>query len=114
MKNYQQRGDVLTLTPTANVASGDGALFGEALFGVATTDVAANTPGEFKTTGVVVLPKTSALAIAVGDRVFWNPMNKLVNKTAAAQVCVGVAVEAAANPSPTVAVKLGAFPAVAA
>lgn len=114
MKNYQQRGDVLTLTPAADVDSGAGNLFGEALFGVATGDVAANTPGEFQTTGVVVLPKTSALAINVGDRVFWNGANKLVNKTAAAQFCVGVAVEAAANPSPTVAVKLGAVPAVAA
>jgi hypothetical protein len=32
----------------------------------------------------------------------------VVNKTATAQVCVGVAVSAAANPSGTVRMKLGA------
>ena len=114
MKNFVQEGDTLTLTPTAAVASGVGYLFGTSLFGVATNDVAANTPGEFLTEGVVELAKTSALAIAVGDRVFWDAANKVVNKTAAAQQCVGIAVAAAANPSATVAVKLGAYTAVAA
>jgi predicted RecA/RadA family phage recombinase len=33
----------------------------------------------------------------------------MVDKTAAAQVCVGVAVEAAANPSATVKIKLGTY-----
>lgn len=113
MKNYVQAGDVLTLTPTADVASGGGFLFG-ALFAIATNDVAANTPGEFKTTGVFDLPKTSALAIGVGDRVYWDPSAQVVNKTAAAQVCVGVAVAAAANPSGIARIKLGAFLAPAA
>ena len=45
---------------------------------------------------------------AVGDRLFWDGTNKVVNKTATAQVCVGVAVSAAANPSSTVSMKLGA------
>lgn len=114
MINFQQKGDVLSLTPAAAVASGQGYLFGVSLFGVATNAVAANTPGEFITEGVVVLAKTSALAIAVGDRVFWDATNKVVNKTTTAQQCIGVAVEAVASPSPTVAVKLGAVTAVAA
>ncbi len=46
--------------------------------------------------------------IDVGDRVFWDATNKVVNKTATAQVCVGVAVSAAANPSSTVRMRLGA------
>ena len=58
--------------------------------------------------------KTSALAIAVGDRVFWDATNKVVNKTTTSQQCVGIAVEAAANPSSTVAIKLGCYTAVAA
>ena len=97
---------MLDLTPSSAVAAGTGYLFGEALFGVAVDDVAANTPGQFITTGVVTIAKTSALAIAVGDRVFWNPSSKLVNKTATAQQQVGVAVEAAANPSSTVKIKI--------
>ncbi len=110
MKTYVQKGDTLTLTPNAAVASGVGRLFGAALFGVAVRDVAINTPGEFQTAGVVEIAKTSALQIDVGDRVFWVPGSSVVNKTATGQVCVGVAVEAAANPSPTVKIKLGSVP----
>lgn len=106
MKNFVKDGDVLSLTPAAAVASGVGYLFGAALFGVATNDVAANAEGEFITEGVVDIAKTSALAISVGDRLFWDAANKVVNKTSAAQQCVGVAVAAAANPSATVRMKL--------
>lgn len=108
MKNFVQAGDVLTLTPTAAVASGAGFLFGAALFGVATNAVAANTAGEFITEGVVTIGKTSALAIAVGDRLFWDATNSVVNKTSAGQQQVGVAVAAAANPSATVSMMLSA------
>lgn len=111
---FRQEGDVLTLTPSAAVASGVGFLFGSALFGVALNNVAISTPGEFLTEGVVTIGKTSALAIAVGDRVFWDPAGKVVNKTTTSQQCVGIAVEAAVNPSATVAIKLGAYTATAA
>lgn len=111
--NYVQEGDVLTLTPGADVAAGVGYLFGAALFGIAIADVANGSPGAFAIEGVFTVPKTSALAIAVGDRVFWDPTNKVVNKTSAAQQCIGVAVEAASNPSATVKVKLGQFVPVA-
>ena len=114
MKNYVKEGDTLSLTPTAAVASGVGYLFGTSLFGVATNDVAANAQGEFLTEGVVEIDKTSALAISVGDRLYWDATNKVVNKTATAQQCVGIAVAAAENPSPTVAMKLGCYTAVAA
>jgi predicted RecA/RadA family phage recombinase len=106
MKNYVQRGEVLDLTPSVAVSSGVGFLFGAALFGVAKNDVAANTEGQFQTEGVVDIAKTSALAISVGDRLYWDATNKVVNKTATAQQQVGVAVAAAANPSSTVKMKL--------
>lgn len=114
MKNYIQEGETLPLTPAAAVASGTGNLFGTSLFGVATGDVAANALGEFQTEGVVEIAKTSALAITTGDRLFWDAANKCVNKTLAAQQCVGIAVADAANPSATVWMKLGAYTAVAA
>lgn len=107
--NFVQEGDTLTLTPAAAVANGAGYMFGAGLFGVALKDVVINTPGPFATEGVFTLAKTSALAIAVGDRVFWVPGTSKVDKTSAAQVCVGIAVEAAANPSDTVKVKLGRY-----
>ncbi len=109
MINYVKRGETVTITPAAAVEAGVGYLAGAALFGVAVVDVAISTPGEFATEGIFTLAKTSALAIAVGDRVFWDATNSVVNKTSAAQQCVGVAVEAAANPSSTVVVKLGQY-----
>lgn len=109
MKTYKQEGEVLTLTPGAAVASGIGYLFGAGLFGVATQDVAISTPGEFVVEGVVEIGKTSALAISVGDRLFWDSTNKVVNKTTTAQQVVGVAVSAASNPSPTVLMKIGPY-----
>lgn len=114
MKTFVQHGDVLTLTPSAAVASGVGFLFGTGLFGVATRDVAISTPGEFLTEGVVTIAKTSALAISTGDRLYWDSTNKVVNKTSTAQQCVGIAVADAVNPSATVTMKLGAYVAVAA
>ncbi|MBL8235098.1 MAG: DUF2190 family protein [Bryobacterales bacterium] len=109
MKTYKQEGEVLTLTPGAAVASGIGYLFGAGLFGVATQDVAISTPGEFVVEGVVEIGKTSALAISVGDRLFWDSTNKVVNKTTTAQQVVGVAVSAASNPSSTVLMKIGQY-----
>jgi predicted RecA/RadA family phage recombinase len=109
MKTYKQDGEHLTLTPAAAVASGIGYLFGAGLFGIAINDVAISTAGEFITEGVVTIGKTSALAISVGDRLFWDATNKVVNKTTSAQQCVGVAVEAAANPSSTVVMKIGQY-----
>lgn len=109
MKSFVQDGDTLTITPSVAVASGVGYLAGAALFGVATNDVAANAAGEFITEGVVTIGKTSALAISVGDRLFWDSTNKVVNKTTTAQQCVGVATAAAANPSSTVTMMLGQF-----
>lgn len=109
MKTFVKSGSVLPLTPGAAVASGIGYLFGTGLFGVATNDVANGVEGEFLVEGIVTIGKTSALAISVGDRVFWDSANKVVNKTSAAQQCVGIAVEAAINPSSTVKIKLGHF-----
>lgn len=113
-KTYKQEGETLTLAPGADVAAGTGYLFGVSLFGVALVTTANGANGPFLTEGVVEIAKTSALAIAVGDRVFWDATNKVVNKTASGQPCVGVAVAAAANPSSTVLIKLGSYSATAA
>jgi predicted RecA/RadA family phage recombinase len=107
MNNFHQKGQVLDLAPGADVASGVGYLFGAALFGVAATDVASGATGSFITEGVVTIAKTSALAISVGDVLYWAPGSSVVNKTTSGQRAVGVAVEAAANPSATVKMKLG-------
>lgn len=111
MNNYHQAGGTLTLAPGADVAAGVGYLFGAGLFGVALTNATSGTASEFITEGVVTIAKTDALAIAVGDRVFWVPGSKCVNKTDTAQVSVGVCVEAVAATAglKTVKIKLGAY-----
>lgn len=102
MNTYVQDGETLALDPGATVPAGTGHLFGAALFGVALVDAVSGTPSAFRCEGVVTIAKTSALAISVGDRLFWDATNKVVNKTTTAQQQVGIAVEAAANPSATV------------
>jgi predicted RecA/RadA family phage recombinase len=108
MKAYVQPGKSLTVTaPAGGVLSGQGILIGT-LFGIAQYDAVEGAELEILTEGVVEIGKTSALQIDVGDRLFWDATNKVVNKTATAQVCVGIAVAAAANPSGSVRIKLGA------
>jgi predicted RecA/RadA family phage recombinase len=108
MKSYVQPGKSLTVTaPAGGMLSGQGVLIGT-LFGIAQYDAVEGAEVEILTEGVVEIPKTSALQIDVGDRLFWDSTNQVVNKTATAQVCVGIAVSAATNPSGTVRIKLGA------
>jgi predicted RecA/RadA family phage recombinase len=95
MKTFVQLGDVLDLDPGATVATGTGFLFGAALFGVATVDAVAGTKSAFIAEGVVDIAKTAGLAVAVGDRLFWDSVNKVVNKTVTAQQQVGICVQAA-------------------
>lgn len=105
MTNFVNSGDVVELTAPYAVASGGGALVGS-IFGIATAAVSSGAVGEFKTTGRFTIGKTSALAISVGDLLYWDDTNKVVNKTSSAQKLVGVAVSAAANPSSTVQIRL--------
>lgn len=115
MKKFHQEGETLNLAPGAAVAAGVGYLFGTSLFGVSLVDAVSGTASSFITEGVVTLAKTDSLAIAVGDRVFWDATNKCVNKTTTAQVCVGICVEAVAVTTGlvTVKVKLGSYLAAA-
>lgn len=101
MQGFVQSGDVLDLDPGATVAAGVGHLFGS-VFGVAAVDGVSGTASAFVVGGVVEIAKTSALAISVGDVLYWDASNKVVNKTSTAQLPVGIATVAAANPSATV------------
>lgn len=102
MENFVSSGDVVAITaPSGGVTSGVGVLIG-GLFGVATETVAEGVATQIVASGIVDIGKTSALAINVGDRLFWDATNSVVNKTSTAQTAVGIAVAAAANPSSTV------------
>ena len=99
--NFVQCGDSISVSAPRDLSSGDGVLIG-VLFGIATVDALSGESVNIAREGVFTIPKTSALAISVGDRLFWDDTNHVVNKTATAQVSVGIAVSAAANPSSTV------------
>lgn len=105
MKNYIQKGDVLTLTAPYARSSGQGALIGS-IFGVATNDVENGAEGEFAVEGVIELAKTSAEAWDQGDLVYWDDTNKVCTSVSTSNKLIGVAVAAAANPSATGIVRL--------
>ncbi|MES0027965.1 DUF2190 family protein [Mesorhizobium sp. M0040] len=109
MKNYIQPGHVLTIPAAAVTVSGDVVVAGS-IVGIAAGAAAIGDDLDLALGGVYELPKVSALAIAVGDKVYFDAATKLVNKTAAGNTLLGVVVAAAANPSATARVRLnGAF-----
>jgi predicted RecA/RadA family phage recombinase len=107
MKNYRQDGDVITVpAPSGGTISGKLVVIGS-LVGIAQITAAEGESVPLVTKGVNEYPKTSALAIAIGDKVYWDSTANVLNKTASGNTLVGIAVEAAANPSPFVNFKLG-------
>jgi predicted RecA/RadA family phage recombinase len=105
MRNYVQAGGTLTVPAPYNLDSGDMAVIGS-IYGVAAIDAATGDDVQISTGGVFTLPKVSALAIAIGEKVYFDSAAKLVTKTASGNTLIGVAVTAAANPSASVNVRL--------
>lgn len=105
MKNYVNAGSNVTLAAPATVVSGDGVLIGS-IFGIAAGDAAIGAELDLVTEGVFTMPKVSALAIAIGDKLYWDNAAKLVNKTPAGNTFIGAAVSVAGSPSATVDVRL--------
>lgn len=104
--NYIQEGDVLDLPAPYAVSSGGGALIGS-IFGVALVTLANGVTGAFGIEGVFSLAKVSAQAWTVGAKIYWDDTAKNCTTTSSANTLIGVAVEAAANPSSTGKVNLG-------
>lgn len=113
MKNFVQLGDVITLVAPYQRNSGEGALVGS-VFGVATTSVDNAVSAEFAIAGVFDLAKTSAQAWTQGQKVYWDNTNKRCDSDSTVGPLIGIATEAAANPSSTGKVRLnGSAPALA-
>ncbi|MBZ9705378.1 DUF2190 family protein [Mesorhizobium sp. ESP7-2] len=111
-KNYIQPGNTITwtnedVTGAVDVASGDGVVAGS-LFGVAQTDIAVGADGELELVGVHELAKVSAQAWTFGERIYFDASTGEATSTASSNKLIGVAVEAAANPSATGKVRLSA------
>ncbi|NYH13433.1 DUF2190 family protein [Paraburkholderia bryophila] len=91
MNNFIQKGNTLTATLAAAVASGQLVLLGNSkLPAVATAAYVANTPGEYALNGVFELPADAPSTGAVGDVAYWDAANSVVTSTAAANAKAGV------------------------
>lgn len=106
MKNFIQRGDMITITaPSGGVTSGQGVLV-SSLFGVAAKTAAEGESVEIATVGVYELPKLASAVIAAGARVSWDDTAKQVVLPGTGMVPIGIATVAAGNGLATVRVRL--------
>lgn len=106
MKNFVQPGNVVTIPAPADVTSGKLVVVGS-LVGVAQKAALSGADLPLLTEGVVEYAKTSALAIAVGDKLYFDSAANVVNKTSSGNTLVGVAIAVSANPSPKATFRLG-------
>jgi predicted RecA/RadA family phage recombinase len=108
MINFIQPGNAITAAAPYQRNSGQGALLGGSLFGVAVDTVASGATGVFWTEGVYELTKLSGAAesFTLGKRVFWDDTNKRLTVVSTANVAVGVVTEAAATDAVVARIKL--------
>lgn len=78
---FKQLGILVDYTPTANAALGVVVTKSD-LVGIVVEAITANKAGTVAIGGIFDIVKTSALAIAVGDVVYFNPVTREANKTA--------------------------------
>jgi predicted RecA/RadA family phage recombinase len=106
MRNFDQPGDSLTLTAPYALTSGQGALVGAGLFGVAAADAANGAEVVLKMTGVFNITALSTDTAAVGAKLYWDNGNRRLTTTASTHVAVGFAVAAKASGDTTARVLL--------
>lgn len=100
MQNYEQDGEVVTVAaPSGGVTSGDFVAVGS-LTGVAQETAAEGDPVAIVRRGIFELGKTSAQAWTVGAKIYATSGGEMTT-SASGNTLVGVAAEAAANPSDT-------------
>lgn len=102
MKNYVQKGDVVTLAAPYDRLSGQGAQVGS-VFGVAAVDVLSGVSAEFQTEGVFDITKDTSV-FAQGDKVYWDDSAKKCSSTAGYPI--GSAMKAQLTGDSTVRVNL--------
>jgi predicted RecA/RadA family phage recombinase len=106
MKNFIQRGDMITITaPNGGVSPGQGVLVGN-LFGVAAKTAVEGESVEIATVGVYELPKLASAVVAASARVAWDDTAKEVVLPATGMIPIGIAVLAAGNGATTVRIRL--------
>ncbi|NMG56520.1 capsid cement protein [Aromatoleum aromaticum] len=115
MKNYQQRGAVITIVATAAIAVGEVVRVGN-LLGVAPAAIASGATGEIDIEGVFVVPKVSGAVIAAGETLTWDASAAAFDDNAAVAAsgditgAAAVAFEAAGAGVTSIAVKFTGVP----
>lgn len=104
MKNKVQEGDILVLAAPYIRVSGEAAIIGT-IFGVAMQDLANGASGSFATRGVFDLAK-AAVAITLGEAIYWDAAAKLVTNVSAGNTLVGKATQVQAIGDATCRVRL--------
>ena len=107
MKNYIQKGDVLTLTAPYSLKGGEGFKVGN-IFAIAAGDAEQGNQVEGALTGVFALVKQADSVCAIGDKLYWDDSNRRITATASGNKLVGVAVVAADNGTTTATLRLSA------
>ena len=103
---YVQKGQNIDYTAAADVAYMEIVPL-TACVGIALEPIAAGGTGTVSLTGVYDMPAATSLAIAVGDKVYWNETNKNIDKTADTGIPAGIAVAAKAEAGNVARVRIG-------
>lgn len=88
----------VAFSTSASIAAGRGVLVGN-LFGVAEHDIASTSAAaeaQLRVRGAVQIVKTGSLAVGIGDALYWDDTNKVVNKTNTTKE-VGIAYSSTTN-----------------
>jgi predicted RecA/RadA family phage recombinase len=105
MARFIHIGDTIDYTPGTDVTSGAVVVQGS-LVGIAVRDIAANTLGALRVTGVHEFPKATGQAIAAGSAVHWDATAGRATTTTTNNAFIGKAVKAAATADTEVWVRL--------
>ena len=105
MKNFVQRGGVISAVAPYALLSGDGAKIGS-LFGIACGDAAIGAPVELARHGIFELKALSSDAGVAGAKVYWDDTNRRLTTMLGGNILVGCLAEAKSNGQSTAAVLL--------
>jgi predicted RecA/RadA family phage recombinase len=106
MKNYIQRGEIVSVAaPAGGVAGGDVVAIGR-LLGVAVATAAETAPAEIQVEGVFDVAVASADVVAVGDTLYWDAVEREVTTASAGNTVAGYAVTDAGAGVTTVRIRL--------
>lgn len=100
MKNYIQPGKVMPFVAAAAAESGECVAIG-AIIGISANKVAIGETLQLNIGGVYEVPKVSAEAWTIGQKLYRVTASGLISTSLTSAVACGVAAEAAANPSAT-------------